>query len=74
MPPAATPRRLKPTRTIARPTTTWVLSLERQGKFAEALEAFEKSLAIEPKRWQAQVGRGLSLLQLGKNDRRTGGV
>ena len=31
------------------------LCLERQSKFEEAAKGFEAALAIEPKRWQAQI-------------------
>jgi tetratricopeptide (TPR) repeat protein len=39
------------------------LCLERQGKFETAATKFEAALAIDPKRWQAQIGRGLCLLR-----------
>src|SRR5579862_7613397 len=35
------------------------LCLERQGKFADAAAGFEYALSVDPKRWQAQVARGL---------------
>src|SRR4029077_15533925 len=33
------------------------LCLERQQKFEAAAQEFEAALAIDPKRWQAQIGR-----------------
>ena len=44
------------------------LCLERQAKFEEAAKEFEAALAIDPKRWQAQIGRGLCLLRLNRPD------
>src|SRR5580765_2933444 len=44
------------------------LCLERQGKFEEAAQEFEAALAIDLKRWQAQIGRGLCLLRLNRPD------
>ena len=45
------------------------LCLERQAKFDEAAKEFEAALAIDPKRWQAQMGRGLCLLRMNQRGR-----
>jgi tetratricopeptide (TPR) repeat protein len=42
------------------------LCLERRAMYEEAVEAFETAISIDGQRWQAQLGRGLCLLQLGK--------
>jgi len=39
------------------------LVLERQGEFDDASQAFTEALAIDAKRWQAHLGRGLSRLE-----------
>jgi tetratricopeptide (TPR) repeat protein len=44
------------------------LCLERQAKFEAAVQEFETTLSIDPKRWQAQIGRGLCLLRLNRPD------
>jgi Tfp pilus assembly protein PilF len=40
--------------------------LERQGEFDDASQAFTEALAIDAKRWQAHLGRGLCRLHLGQ--------
>ena len=51
---------------MLRPTTTWAISLQEQGKLEEAIEAYNKALAIKPDYAEAYNNMGVTLKEQGK--------
>ena len=48
------------------PTTTWAMLLRERGKFEEAIEAYNKALAINPDYADAYCNMGNALADQGK--------